>query len=295
MSSSLRLLALVIIVLAVHLLLLKGVTSSQLFNEHKEKSQKVSIRLLPSEKSVVPTSSKNEEQSPQDNAIVNKVGLTPARQPRQDIQKDFRSAGFSLGDDQLSLDFQLAEIQGSAVKLGELNLTLLVSSGKYESSARWSTDNVHFQRSSEGVVDTIFRPHYFVGDAENAAPISVPENTQDQLSIIWNIRNLALQAMSQSPPDYERTWDVFVQMGNTVYPIHWTFEPLDNLLLPAGRFRAAKVIGTAASEGLIMMSIWYAVDFDFSPIRIEIRDARGKIQDAKISTLLEKVVEHTEN
>jgi hypothetical protein len=289
-NSSLRLLAVVAIVLAVHLLLLKGVTGLQLWNEHKHESHKVSIRLLPGEDATLADFPKAQEQSQQEEVPVSTVGTAPAEQPHKEAQQNIKNSGSTQRDDQLSLDFQLADIQGSTVKLGELNLSLLVRAGKYESAQRWSSGEEHFQSSSEGVVDAILRPRSFTGDAENTSRVAIPEGTQDQLSIVWNLRNMALRVMSKTPPDYEKTWDVSVLMGSVAYPMHWTFESMDNLLLPAGRFRAAKAVGTTDPGGLARIRIWYAVDFDFFPIRMEIRDAVGRIQDAKISTLLEKAV-----
>jgi hypothetical protein len=134
----------------------------------------------------------------------------------------------------------------------------------------------------------MLRPRYFVHDSEASSRLEVAGTNQDQLTIVWNLRALALPGMAQTPQPAAPVWSIPVQLGDAVRTLNFTFERIDELQLPAGRFQASKVIGTVNAQDLTRISIWYAVDFDYVPVRIEKRDASGRIQDAKIATVLER-------
>ncbi len=301
--SGLRLSAVVAAVVVVHLLLLMQATLPPLLGPSKNTKASFTINLLPAQ--VDSPAQVSPEEAPQDasqqgtppqdasqasegtDTYAGKTGSKPSAPAQAGGLQKFPGTGAAPHDDQVSLDYQLADIQGAGLRMGNLTLSLKVQGGKYESRSLWNFGEDRGESISSGVADSMLRPGFFSEDGRLArSPTS--GTPQDLLSVVWNLRNLAMQRMSQSPPSYGPVWEVPVLWGNATPLVHWRLEPMDNLIVPAGRFRGAKMVGTIDQDDVTRLTVWYAVDFDFVPVRIEKRDASGRTQDAKISTTLER-------
>ena len=66
--------------------------------------------------------------------------------------------------------------------------------------------------------------------------------------------------------------------------MRWRLVQEDGLMLPGGTLRAAKLAGTVDNDPLNRINIWFALDFDHLPVRLEKTFANGQVLDAKVST-----------
>jgi hypothetical protein len=286
--AALRLPSLAVVVALVHWLLLGNALSPQLLSVSPQGERTLSFTLLPAQPMGMAATQELVPRQDKPSPVESTTGQSSQQPPPAERPQAPWSANFEQRDAQVSLDYQLANIQGSVVQIGKLTLGLTVQGQKYHASARWTAGDARGESASDGVVEGILRPRYFVHDSEASSRLEVAGTNQDQLSIVWNLRALALPSMAQTPQPAAPVWSIPVQLGDAVRTMNFTFERIDELQLPAGRFRASKVIGTVNAQDLTRISIWYAVDFDYVPVRIEKRDASGRIQDAKIATVLER-------
>jgi hypothetical protein len=298
-ASGLRFVAVVVVVFLAHLLfLIRGVKPPSL-GSTKGDQQRLSVSLLQEELTVIaqPVAQRPVVEQPvRLDQTASPPDKTAAPLPRSVPNTSTgamqaSSPGLEQKDGRISIDFQLARSEGPVVEIGTMNLSFQLQSGKYEARALWSAGSDRGEYVSQGTSGTVLHPSYFSDSVSLMSGQALSGQVQDQLSVIWNFRNLVSQVMSQTPPRYEQTWDMTVQLGGQSRLMHWSVEPMDYLILPAGRFRAARVVGVVENDLTTRFSIWYAVDSDYLPIRIERRDENGRIQDAKITTPLARVAE----
>lgn len=286
--SRLRLCGGAMVVVLVHLFLLKQATKSDWFAPASKSKNAVSISLLSNDPASVKGLPKADVRPQDSNKSTEKSAQKTNVRALTSTALSTTDSSTAQADAQLSLDFQWADIQGAELTLGTLNLSLKVEEGKYESRALWIGDKVRRETSSSGIADATFRPTYFSDSSIEPLDLGKAGEIQDLLSAVWNLRYLTATRTLQSGSVSEQIWDAPFQMGDHVSMVHWKIESLDDLIVPAGRFRAVKVLGTTDEDSVARWSIWYAVDFAFTPVRVEQRDSKGRIQDLKITTPLEK-------
>ncbi|QDL52900.1 DUF3108 domain-containing protein [Rhodoferax aquaticus] len=283
-----RLLTVVVLVLVGHLLLLKPDLVLPQLKPIKHSENDLSIRLVtdnvltvgvPHHDVTAPSTSAPRVIDAAPNSVASD-GL-----PNPDVAG---ATDLKQVDGELNLAYELADIAGLDMRLGTMNLNLQVQSGSYVTRAVWHLGEDKWETTSSGVANDLFRPRYISGRTEPADLLQVSGDTQDQLSIVWSLRNQAKQSMSQSPSKLGQTWHYRVQFKSEAKLMYWQLESMDDLILPAGRFRAAKIGGVVDQANLAGITVWYAVDFDFLPIRIQSRDGDGRVQDLKLSTELER-------
>jgi hypothetical protein len=191
-----------------------------------------------------------------------------------------------LHDGQMELDFQLADIQGVQVQLGTMMLRLAVQAGQYEAQSRSSMAFDNWTALSQGAVDTTLQPAYYSEAGSAATSQAVDVMAQDPLSIVWSLRSLVATAMPSRTTNPTPEWVVPLLVGGGVHRTRWTLSQIDYLLLPGGGYRAVKVAGSTIAEPVSRTNIWYALDYEFLPVRIETVSPDGRVRDAKLRSPL---------
>ena len=191
-----------------------------------------------------------------------------------------------LDEGPITLEYQLAEIQNVQVEMGTMRLRLSGQDGRYESQSDWSVGPRTGRRISQGVMDAaLLQPDAYQTDAQAGAAAVGVDAAQDPLSVIWNLRDMLanhMQGASNASPEGLQ-WSTALQDIGTLAHMHWVFAQMDELVLPAGRFRAAQMAATVDGDLQSQMRIWYAPDMDYLPVRIATTYADGRVEDALLA------------
>ena len=193
-----------------------------------------------------------------------------------------------MHDGKVELDFELASIKGVQLEMGSMKLIFAVQDGRYEVRSTSSMGSVDRKSSSQGAVGFSLRPEFYQGEGSDESYALMNDGDQDPLSIVWTLRSLVSQSLPNRINIPNPQWDSPLQTLASAKLTHWTLTQIDNLMLPSGNFRAAKVAATTDEDPISRINIWYALDYAYLPVRIEITDVDGTVRDSKIVTKLEK-------
>ncbi len=208
-------------------------------------------------------------------------GRAQAGTPATDTLAAAQSASH---DGQTVLDFQLADVRSTGVKLSTLKLSLNVRAGRYEAQMRWTLGATEGTAFSEGATGVGLKPASYRETGKHSVDVAVPAAAQDPLSLLWSLRNLLAALPLQAPDAPAPEWLVPVLIDGTLQTMRWRLVQEDGLTLPGGTLRAAKLVGSLDSDPVTRTNIWYAMDFGYLPVRLERTYANVQVLDAKVST-----------